>query len=221
MKKSLLILLFCAIAVGISAQEQPKDKAFLMFLHGGYGYAPNSRGDGLTTTDAAYAKKIASGASWNAQAYFRTKMFIVGLMYSGHTSSGSYVASLPESQNKLTSSDKLLTTYIGPQLGMNIPVAESFDIGWNVGLGGMWLKNNGTVFEKPRVLKGGTVGANLNVRGVYNFTKNIGISAEVMGLAASLGSARVGYHDQNLKVEYFPLMPLYQFSFSIGLKCSF
>ena len=221
MKKSLLILLFCAVAVGISAQdEKPSDKAFLMFLHGGYCYAPNLRGDGLTSPSADYAKKLSSGGSWNAQAYFRTKMFIVGLMYSGFTTSGSYVASLEESQNQLTSSDKLLTTYIAPQLGMNIPV-KSFDIGWNLGLGGMWLKNNGTVFEKPRILKGSTIGANLNVRGVYNFTKNLGLSMEVMGVAASIGSARVNYHDQNLKVEYFPLMPLYQFSFSLGLKCSF
>jgi len=217
MKKSLLILLFCAVAVGISAQdEKPSDKAFLMFLHGGYCLLPNKT-TGLTSTSTDYVKKLSSGASWNAQAYFRTKMFIVGLMYSGYTSKGNYIAS---ETSKLTSSDNILTTYIAPQFGMNIPLAKVFDLGWNGGFGGMLLKNNGTVYGKPRILKGSAFGVNLGVRGVFNINKYFGISAEVMAIAAQLNKAKVDYHNEVVQVNYVPSLKLNQLTFSLGLKIS-
>ena len=219
MKKTILALIFCVVAVGIFAQEKQSDKAFLMFLHGGYCMLPNKTA-GLTSTSDDYVKKMGSGASWNAQAFFRTKMFIVGLMYSGFTSKGSYVASLETSELQLKSSDNLLTTYVGPQFGMNIPVAEKFDIGWNGGFGGMFLKNNGQVFEKPRVLKGGNIGCNLGVRGVVNFTPNIGLSAEIMAIGAYLNKANSHYHDEVVRVHYVPSLKLNQFTFSLGLKIS-
>ncbi|MDR0830692.1 MAG: outer membrane beta-barrel protein [Prevotellaceae bacterium] len=223
MKKTVLILLFCGIFTGIFAQEneQPNNKGFMAFLHGGYGLLPNRIGGfGLTDPSAEYAKKLASGGSWNAQAYFRSKMFIVGLMYSGYASKESYFASFETSPSQLKSSDNILTTYIAPQVGMNIPVSKSFDINWNAGFGGIWLKNNGKVYEKPRIVKGSTVGVNLGVRGIYNFTEHFGLSAEIMGIAASIGATNVDYHNQNLRIEYFPLMHISQFTFSLGLKYS-
>jgi hypothetical protein len=222
MKKTLLILLLCGIFTGIFAQEneQPRNTGFLMFLHGGYGLLPNKTGGfSLTDPSAEYAKKLGSGGAWNAQAYFRSKMFIVGLMYSGYTSKRSYNASFETSPVQLKSSDNILTTYIAPQIGMNIPI-KNFDFGWNAGIGGIWFKNNSKVYEKPRIVTGNTAGINIGVRGVYNFTKNFGLSAEIMSIAASVFATNVNYHDKNLRVEHFPTMHISQFTFSLGLKYS-
>jgi len=146
MKKRVLVFILCIFAIGLFAQEetqQQRDKtfSFLMFLHGGYGMLPNKTA-GLTGTSDDHLKKMSAGASWNAQAFFRVKMLIAGLIYSGYTSKDSYIAS---ETSGLTSSDNILTTYIGPQVGMNIPVAKVFHIGFNGGLGAMWLQNKGTV----------------------------------------------------------------------------
>jgi len=224
MKKIFLTFIFCAVAVGIFAQEgetvakEQRNTSFVMFLHGGYCLLP-SKMAGLTSTSDDYVKKLSRGASWNAQAYFRHKMLITGLMYSGYTSKGSYIAS-EIGTSGLTSSDNLLTTYIAPQCGMIIPLAKVFDLSWNGGFGGMWLKNNSTVYGKPRILKGGSVGANLSLRGIFNITKNFGLSLEVMGILASLNKANVDYHDEVVQVNYVPSLKLNQLNFSLGLKIS-
>lgn len=218
MRKNVLILLFCAFALGINAQNEQPDKAFLMFLHGGYGLFPNKTA-GLTTTSADYVKKMGSGASWNFQAYYRSKMFIVGAMYSGYNSKGSYLAST-EGAAELTSSDNILTTYVAPQLGMNIPVSKVFHLGWNGGFGGMWLKNSSKVYEKPRVLKGSAFGYNLGLRGIFNLTEHLGLSAEVMAIGAATNKANVDYHNEVVTVHYVPSLKLNQLTFSLGLKIS-
>ncbi|GHT36534.1 hypothetical protein FACS189434_14690 [Bacteroidia bacterium] len=197
------------------------DKAFLAFLHGGYGTIP-AKTSGLTITSESYQKDLSSGGVWNLQAYFRSKMFIVGLLYAGYTSSGStesYVA--PGLSGGLRTSDKLLTTYIAPQLGMNIPVAEKFDIGWNAGFGGLWLKNAGEINGNPRTLQGSTFAVDLAARGVYNITKNLGVSAEIMYILGNLTRTNLNYHEKDYKINNLDQVSASQLTFSLGLKCSF
>jgi hypothetical protein len=210
-----------------STPESPAPKItesnshFLMFLHGGYGYMPNREGKGLTNASSEYTKKMASGASWNAQLFFQHKMFIVGMMYSGLASNGKIeVPSVADSQTAFQNSDKILTTYIAPQLGMNIPVSEKFAIGWNGGLGGMIYRNNSIVYENPRVVKGSNIGLNLGVRAIYSFTKNLGLSAEVMFIGAKLHKSNINYHQEDIEMVYVPALPVNQCTFSIGLKYS-
>ena len=219
LKKSLLTLIFCVVAVGIFAQEEKQsDKAFLMFLHGGYCILPNKTA-GLTSTSDDYVKKLSSGASWNAQAYFRYKKLIAGLMYSGFTSKGSYIAS-EIGTSGLTSSDNLITTYTALQCGMNIPIGKVFEFGFHGGFGVMWLKNNGLVYEKQRVLKAWSPAVNLGINGIVNISKNVGLSAEIMAIGASTSKSKVNYNNKVVEVRYQLPLKLNELTFSLGLKIS-
>jgi len=209
MKKILLMLFLCGTFSATFAQETLPSSSFLAFLHGGYGFLPDKT-SGLTGSSAKYVDELSSGAAWNAQAYYRSKMFIVGLLYSGYTAGGSLE----------NSSDKILTTYLAPQLGMCIPIGESFGIAFNGGFGGMWLRNNGTVYEKDRIATGSTLGINLGVKGIYNFSKHFGLSLELLGISANLHSYDTKYHDQTLKVRCADALHLNQLTFSLGLKYS-
>ena len=211
MKKFLIVLFFCGTVGAAFAQElQTSPNAFVMFLHAGWGKLPNKT-SGLTNSSADYVNELSSGAVWNLQALYRHKKFITGLLYSGYTANG-----------KLEySSDKILTTYISPQLGMNIPViGEKFDIVFNAGLGNIWYRNNSLVFGKDRKVKGSAAGANFGLKAVYNFTQNFGISCEIASIWASLNKTFITYHDETIKVNYPEALCLNQFTFSLGLKYS-
>jgi len=210
MKKVSLILFFCEIVGTISAQE--KSNFFLMFLHGGYGILPDKT-SGLTNSSASYIDELSSGVSWNAQAYFRHKALITGLFYSGYTAKGSLE----------NSSDKILTSYVAPQLGAAIPVANGkFDIVINAGVGGIWYQNNSMVFGKERKVRGSSVGVNIGLKGVYNFSRQWGVSLEMATIRANLYKTNVNYHYKTIDVKYSGESPFHldQFTFSIGLKYS-
>ena len=210
MKRFIVILALCGQIGMLGAQEpEPRTNTFLMFLHAGYGNLP-SKTLGLTNRSADYTKKLQSGASWNAQLYFKHKMLIVGMMYSGYTSKGALEHS----------SDRLLSNYIAPQIGMHIPTGKIFSLGWNVGFGGLIYNNNSTVYEKPRELKGSALGANLGVRGIFNITPNFGVSVEIMSILASLNKTHNNYHDEIIEVIYIPSLSMHQFTFSLGFKYS-
>jgi len=211
MKNILFVLFFFGIVGTTFAQESSiNSNAFLMFLHAGWGKLPNKT-SGLTNSSADYINKLSSGAEWNLQMFFRHKKLITGLLYSGYTANG-----------KLEySSDKIFTTYIAPQLGLNIPVGgEKFDIAFNAGLGGMWYRNNSLVFGKDRQAKGNTVGVNLGLKAVYNFTRDWGVSFEIATIQANLSKTKIKYHDNIIKVSYPDALHLNQFTYSIGLKYS-
>ena len=223
MKRSLLILFLSAITFGVSAQDkEQKNSSFLMFVHGGYAYSPNKEGKGLTSYSADYAKKMSSGACWNLQLFYRYKKFVVGMMYSGFASSGKLeIPSVDVSSRKnFTNSDKLLTTYIAPQFGMHIPAGESFVIDWTAGFGGMVYRNNSIAYEQPRVVKGSNLGINLNAKVIYKFTEHFGLSAEIMAIWAGLRRSHVNYNEDDIKVVYFPKLPVNQYTFSLGLTYS-
>ena len=219
MKKFLLMLFLCATVVGTSfAQEEGRrTNSFLVFLHGGYGILPNKT-SGLTNSSAEYVKELSSGPIWNAQAYYRHKMFIVGLLYSGYTAKNSWEK--PYENSFETGSDKLLTTYIAPQFGMNIPVGK-FDIAFNGGAGGIWYRNNGLVLDNNRKAKGSSMGANLGLKFGYNFSKHFGISLDVMGVLANLAGINITQNDKTVRVTYSaPPLYLNQITFSLGFKYS-
>ena len=211
MKKFLFVLFFCGTVGATFAQElSTNSKAFLMFLHAGWGKLPDKT-SGLTNSSADYINEFCSGVEWNIQAFFRSQKLITGLLYSGYTANGQLEYS----------SDKILTTYIAPQIGMNIPVGgEKFDIAFNAGLGGMWYRNNSLVFGKDRNVKGSTSGVNLGVKAVYNFIPNLGVSFEIATIRANLYKTNINYHDETIKVNYPDALHLNQFTFSIGLKYS-
>jgi hypothetical protein len=195
---------------GIFAQNStPRNNSFLVFLHGGYGYLP-SKTKGLTSADNSYVKKMSSGAAWNAQLYFKHKMLIVGLMYSGYTSKGKLE----------NTSDNIFGHYIAPQIGMHIPVAKVFSIGFNGGMGGMIYRNKSEVYQNPRLVTGSAFGVNLGVRGIFNINEHWGISAEIMSIIATLGKTNVNYHSENILVRYFPQLSMTQLTFSLGIKYS-
>jgi len=210
MKKFLLVCLVCGtVGTGFAQDLATKTDAFVMFFHAGWGKLPNT--SGLTNSSADYVNELCSGVDWNFQALFRHKKFITGLLYSGYTANG-----------KLEySSDKILTNYIAPQIGMNIPVGSGkFDIAWNAGIGGMWYRNYSKVFEKDRKVKGSTTGVNLGLKAIYNFTQSFGVSFEIATIQASLYKTHITYHDETIKVKYPDALPLNQFTFSFGLKFS-
>jgi len=211
MKKFLFVLFLCGIVGTAFAQEKTANSnAFVMFLHAGWGKLPDKT-SGLTNSSSDYVNELSSGTGWNIQALFRSKKLITGLLYSGYTASG-----------KLQySSDILLTTYIAPQLGMNIPVGgEKFDIAFNGGIGSMWYCNNSFVFEKSRKVKGKTAGVNLGLKGVFNFTQNFGVSFEIATIRANLSKTKINYHDNTIKVTYPDMLHLNQFTYSFGIKYS-
>jgi hypothetical protein len=220
MKRTLLILLFAGIFGGVFAQEATNDNHFLMFLHGGYGLMPNKTGAGLTDSSADYAKKMSNGGAWNAQLFFQHKMMTVGLMYSGLISSGEIETPSVSGVVLVKTSDKILTTYIAPQMGMQIPVAKVFSIGWNAGIGELIYKNNSDVYGKPRIVSGHRIGLNLGVRGIFNITENLGISAEIMSIFSGMNKSNIDYNDNTVPVVYIPKLPVNQFTFAIGLKYS-
>jgi hypothetical protein len=211
MKKFLLVLLICGTVGATQAQEiSTNSNAFLMFLHAGWGKLPDKT-SGLTNSSAVYVNELCSGVEWNLQAYFKSRKLITGLLYSGYTANGKLK----------NTSDKILTTYIAPQLGMNIPIGgEIFDIAFNAGIGGMWYRNNSLVFGKDRIAKGRTVGINLGVKGIYNFTQSFGVSFEIATIRANLYKTKITYHDETIKVTYPEALHLNQITFSIGLKYS-
>jgi hypothetical protein len=231
MRKVLFVLFFCGIVGSISAQEE-SDNSLLVFLHAGYGYLPGKT-SGLTNSSDSYVKTLSSGMSWNAQVYYQHKMLIVGLLYSGYNSSGSLKSGsdgiprvIDPSQAQLrpvqylNSSDNILTTYIAPQLGANIPAGEYFSIAFNGGIGSMSYRNNSTVYEKDRKVTGNSLGLNLGLKGIYNFSTHFGVSLEALGINASLGSVNIKYHDENFTVKYPDRLSLNQLTFSLGLKYS-
>ena len=210
MKKILLTLLLCGI-VGTTFSQEEDDNSLLVFLHGGCGFLP-SKTSGLTSSSPSYVDELSVGAIWNAQAYFRHKMLITGLLYSGYTANGSLAYS----------SDRILTTYLAPQLGMDIPIADRrVEIAFNAGIGSMWYRNYSVVFEKDRNVKKNTIGLNFGLKGVYNFTPHFGVSLEMSAITASVSSVEIQYHDYNtLKVNYADPLYLNQINFAIGLKYS-
>ena len=218
MKKFLLILFLCGTVAGATfAQEGRRTNSFVVFLHGGYGMMPGKT-SGLTNSSPDYIKKLSSGGIWNAQMYFRHKMFIVGLLYSGYTAKNSWER--PYENSFDTGSDKLLTTYIGPQIGVSIPI-KSFDIDINGGCGGIWYRNYSVMLENNRKVKGGSVGVNLGLKGVYNFSKHFGVSLEVAGILANLNHTNNTQNDKTVRVNYSePPLRLNQLTFSLGLKYS-
>lgn len=223
MKRSISILLLCAVTFGVYAQEkEQKNNSLMIFAHGGYAYSPNKNGKGLTSSSPDYAKKMSSGAGWNLQLFYRHKMFTVGMMYSGFTSKGEMeIASIDvSSQDKFINSDKILTTYIAIQLGMRIPVGNSFAICWNGGFGGMAYNNNSLVYGQPRIVKGSNLGVNLGAKAVYQFTNHFGISLEFMTISANIGKTNINYHQEDILVRYSPKIPLNQYLFSLGLTYS-
>ena len=212
MKKYLLLLVLCGVFGLNHAQEATvKSDALLMFVHAGLGVLPDKT-SGLTSSKSDYVGKLSSGLEWNIQIYHRHKRFISGLMYSGYSASGKLE----------NSSDKILTTYVAPQVGFNFPiVGDEFDIVLNAGIGGMWYRNNGSVFGNPRKVNGSTFGANLGLKGVYNFTQNVGASLEISTIRANLYKTNNKYHDETIRVRYPDTLHLNQLTFSFGLKFSF
>lgn len=217
--------------VGSVFAQESSDNSLVAFLHAGYGYLPNKT-SGLTNSSESYAKTLSSGMSWNAQLYYQRKKLIIGLLYSGYNSSGSLehgddtpqVVDPSQSQrrpdNRLNSSDHILTTYIAPQFGANIPAGERFSIAFNGGIGGIWYRNNSTVHDKDRKVTGNSLGLNLCVKGIYNFSEHFGVSLEVLGINAGLNSVDIKYHDENFEVNYSDKLSLNQLTFSLGLKYS-
>ena len=211
MKNFLFGLFFFGIVSTTFAQESSTNaNAFVIFFHAGWGKLPDKT-SGLTNSSADYINELSSGAGWNLQTYFRHKKFITGLLYSAYTANG-----------KLEySSDKILTTYIAPQLGMNVPVGGGkFDIAFNAGIGGMWYCNNSLVFGKNRKAKGNTLGVNIGVKAVCNFTRNFGVSFEIATVRANLSQTNITYHGETIKVTYPDALYLNQLTFSAGLKYS-
>jgi len=219
MKKFLFVLIFSG-TVGVTyAQEMSTNSnAFMMFFHAGLGILPDKT-SGLTNSSTDYINKLSSGVEWNLQALFRSKKLITGLLYSGYTANGKWEHSLANGKLELCS-DKILTTYIAPQLGMNIPVGEYFDIAFNAGIGSMWYSNNSLVYGKERKVRGSAAAANLGVKAVYNITQDFGISFEVGTIQANLYKTHITYHGETIKVNYPEALHLNQFTFSIGLKYS-
>ena len=207
MKKFFFILFLCGTAAAAFAQS---DSRLMVFLHGGYGILPNKT-SGLTSSSPDYIDQLSSGIDWNVQAYFRNKMFITGLLYSAYTAKGK--------QESGNGSDKITTAYVGPQVGVNIPIGK-IDIVFNGGIGGMWYRNNAIVYEKDRKVKGNSLGANLGLKGVYNFTPHLGISLEASYIGSSLYGFNAAYHDEIYRVRYEDPISLGQLTFSLGLKCS-
>ena len=210
MKRVLIMMIMCVLASSTFAQEDASraNNSFMFFLHGGYGILPNKT-SGLTNSSADYINDFSFGPIWNLQAYYRKKMFITGLFYSGYTAKGD----LPNS------SDKILTSYIAPQIGINIPIGnEKLDIIFNCGFGRMGYRNNGFVYGHERKVRGSTLGANLSFKTAYNITEKLGASFDLSYISASLGSTNVNYHDETVKVRYADLLLLHQLTFSIGLK---
>jgi len=212
--------------------QEKSENSFVAFLHAGYGYLPGKT-SGLTNSSDSYVKTLSSGMSWNVQLYYQHKKLIAGLLYSGYNSSGSlkydsdnFSTVMDPSQvqlkpaQRLNSSDNILTTYIAPQLGANIPVGEHFSIAFNGGIGGIWYRNNSTVHEKDRKVTGSSLGLNLGVKGIYNFSRHFGVSLEILGINAGLDSVDIEYHDENFKVNYPDGLSLNQLTFSLGLKYS-
>jgi hypothetical protein len=198
------------VGTGFAQELATKTDAYVLFLHAGWAKLPNKT-SGLTNSAADYVNDLSSGISWNIQALHRHKKWMSGVLYSGYTAKG-----------KLEyGSDQILTSYIAPQIGLNIPVVgEKLDIAFNAGLGGMWYRNYSKVFEKDRKVKGRTVGANLGLKAIYNFTQSFGVSFEIASLWASLGKTYITYHDETIKVRYPDALQLNQFTFSIGFKYS-
>jgi len=217
MRKFLLTLSLSGIVFTTFAQETLQPHSCLMFMHAGYGFLPNKT-SGLTNSSADYINKLSSGTIWNAQAYFRHKIIIVGLLYSGYTAQG----------NLENSSDKIITNYFAPQFGFYFPLAGGkFDMGFNFGVGCMAYRNNSVVFKKDRIVNGCAVGGNFGIKGAYNITRNLGISVDISIIGAELYKTYINYHGEVVKVKYTSSkkdvepLNLEQITFSFGLKYSF
>ena len=208
MKKVLFTLFFCGIIASGFAQKTPAN-SFVVFLHTGYGYFPNKM-PGLTNSSDRYANTLSSGIDYNAQLYYRHKLLMIGLLGSTYASTG----------HLKYSSDYILTTYIAPQAGMNIPVNEQFAIAFNGGMGGMWYRNNSIVYEKERKVTGNTMGVNLGLKGIYNFSEHFGLSFEVSYISAHLYLSQVKYHNEIFDVRYSGTNNLEQLAISLGVKFS-
>lgn len=211
MKRILFLLFFCGIIAPGFAQSSPDD-SFVLFLHGGYGHL-TGKAPGLTNASDTYDKTMSSGVSWNAQMYYKHKKLIAGLLYSSYLSNG----------KREECSDHILTTYIAPQVGLNIPVGKQFDIALNGGTGTICYLNNSFVYGKVRKVTGLNIGYDLGLKGICNLSDRFGISLEMLFIGTDdFNKVKVKYHHEVFDVKYRSddSRNLNQFTISLGLKYS-
>jgi hypothetical protein len=202
-----LLSTFCFVANA----DEPRRHSLVGFVHGGYGYLPSDI-PGLTDISGSYKNIFNDGGTWDAQLFYKYRILMLGLHYSGFTA-GSELTN---------SSDRIFTHYIAPQAGMLFPVYRQFSLSFNGGLGCLWYLNNSVLYEKDRKVTGSAFALNLAARGIYNVTERIGISLQFMALGGSLQKTKVHYHDEDITVKMKgPTFNFNRLAVSLGLKFSF
>jgi hypothetical protein len=209
MKQIYIIFLLLSASCLLVKADKPQEYPFIVFVHNGYGYLPH-RVSGLTNASDNYNKTLSSGVSWNVQVFYKRKAFITGLFYSGYAAKGELA----------NSSDNLFFHYSAPQAGMLFPVHGEFSLSFNGGIGWLRYLNNSLVYGKDRRATANVFAANIGVKGVYDITERISLSAEGMLISSDLAEINVNYHNENIIVKYHS-SEFNQLTFSLGIKYSF
>lgn len=186
-----LSLLLLTVSLGLSAQKTDNRLRQSFAVHVGYGNMVKGTG-GLTNSSSGYKDQLQQGISWDAQYYFRPiKVLGVGILYSGYTSDGSHEEG----------SDQLYTHYLAPQVGLYAVSTDHFTLRFNLGVGGMFYRNNSEVFEKERIVKGSSIAANVGVNAAYRFARHWAVEADIQYVPSKLEKMRSHYHGEVIKVK--------------------
>lgn len=187
-----LSLLLLTLSLRLSAQSTANRLRQSFAVHVGYGNMVKGT-EGLTNSSSDYEGQLRQGISWDAQYYFRPiKVLGIGLLYSGYTSNGSHEEG----------SDHLYTHYLAPQVGLYAVSNDHFTLRFNLGVGGMFYRNNSEVFEKERRVKGSAIAANVGVNAAYRIARNWAIEADIQYVPSQIHRVRSHYHNETITVRF-------------------
>ncbi|GHU85745.1 hypothetical protein FACS1894153_1510 [Bacteroidia bacterium] len=97
--------------------------------------------------------------------------------------------------------DIFITNFLSFHTGFVMINQENKRLSLSTGPGFMLLRDIGTIFGKPRDVKGFTVGWKFSLNGYYFFNKNIGISYGGSIILSSLENIRINYHNEIFKYQ--------------------